>query len=97
MIVAKEQLLIVEQCGCLYFNNNNYSSYYTSDSYKNHVKAEELVNGRESRGRKSPFPKEVRELHPNAQCVLLTIVIIRVSVASGLVQKSFLEIMDPSH
>lgn len=94
---AKVQLLTVEQCGCLYFSN-----YYILHiipvliATKTTWRMKKEWKRGECR-RKSPSPKEVRELCQNAQYCLFTIVIIRVWTAFGPIQKSFLEIMDPSY
>ena len=59
-----------------------------------------IKNGRmrESIGRKCLCPREGEEgVVLKCAAHLLTAVISRVSVASGPIQKSFLEIMDPSH
>lgn len=47
--------------------------------------------------RRNPSPREVRELCHNVQSCLFTFAMIRVSLASGPSQKSFLQTVDPYH
>lgn len=88
---------IVEQCGCLCF-----SSYCALDVIPvlivtpTTLRMKNEWKGGECR-RKSLSPKEVRELCHNVQSCLFTFAILRVSLASGPSQKSFLQAMEPYH